>query len=114
MHACRWLRSGSTDPDRPLIAEKENQIDSRPFNSPLVDAVGGAGRFGGGVQIGAKEPRDLILQLELRCRSVSKLLVQFEERALIQLLTERNRRAEIARLGGGRDFEEIQVERLAD
>jgi hypothetical protein len=96
------------------VTEKENQIDARPLDSPFVDAVGGAGRFRSGVQVGAEEPRNLILQLELCRRAVSELLIQLEERALVQLLTECDRSAEIAGLGRGGDLEQVQVKRLAD
>ena len=62
----------------------------------------------------AQESRELVLELELGRVAGAELLPQLDERALVQLLTERDRRAEIAGLGRRRDLEQIEIERLAD
>src|SRR3954471_24178954 len=96
------------------ITEKEDQIDPCPFNSPLVDAIGGTGRLGRRVRVQAKKPRNLELHLELCGAAVAKLLIQLDERALIHLLPQRDRRAQIAILRCRRDLEEVDVQRFAD
>src|SRR6476620_10502617 len=96
------------------VAKEEDQIDSLFLDPALVDAVGRSGclRRGGGLE--SEEAGDAVLDAELRRALLPELLIQLDERALVDLLTQRDRRTQIAGLGRGRDLEQIEVERLAD
>ena len=62
----------------------------------------------------AQEPRELVLELELGRAVRAELLAQPEERALSELLPERDARAQFSGIRRRRDLEQIEVERLAD
>ena len=81
----------------------------------MIHTVGRPARFRRGRGLQAQKTRELVLQLKLGRAARAELLIQLDERPLVHLLTERDRRPQIPRLRRRRrDFEEIQIERLAN
>src|SRR5215203_2707710 len=97
------------------VAEHKNQINPGPLDAALVDAVGRTARFGRAAGLRAQEARDLIFELQLGRVAVAELLIEPEERPLVQLLSQRDRCPEPSRLRGGRrNLEQIQIECSSD
>ena len=96
------------------ITEEEDQIDAVLLDPALTDAVGFAARFGRGGAFESQEAGELIFELELGDAAFAELLAQLEERAIADLLADGDAGAEIPGFRGGRDLEEIQIERATD
>src|SRR5688500_1904534 len=74
---------------RRSVTEEEDQIDSRALDSPLADAVGRAGRFRRRGRLQPQEVEQLIFQQELGDVALAELLAHLEERAVADLLPQR-------------------------
>src|SRR5690348_9104325 len=96
------------------VTEEEDEIDSGALDPTLGDAVSRVAGFGRSLGGRAQESRNVVFQLELGRRLGAELLIQLEERFLVQLLADGDRCAELAGLCRRRDLEDVEVERLAD
>src|SRR5690349_588135 len=97
------------------VAEEENQVHACAFDAALGQTVGDAARFRRDFRIEAQEFRELVVEHELREAALPELLLEFHERLVGDLLAKRDAPRGLTRLRiGGRDLEEIDVERLAD
>jgi hypothetical protein len=102
-------------PLRPgLIAEEEDQVDARPLDAALADAVCGTGGLGRGRGLHTQEIAQRIVEQELGDAPLAELLPQAEERAIAYLLAERQPGPQVAVFGGGGDLEQVEVEGTAD
>ena len=99
---------------QPSITEEEDQIHPGALDAALADTIGGPGSLGRCRPHQPQEVTHLVLEQELAVGAVAELLAQLEERPVTDLLADGDAGAECLALAGGRDLEEIEVERAAD
>ena len=84
------------------------------LDAALAEAVAGSDVSGAADACSRRKSGELILEQELADVALAELLAQLEERPVADLLADRDPRAELVPFGGGRDLEQIQIERAAD